>query len=368
MSNNKNISINITSGTIFKTILILIFFYLLFVLRDVALVVLTSVVIASAIEPITKLLGRYRIKRLPAVVLIYLVLALGLIGLFYLFLPPFLSQISGLLSTLPSYLETIKLWNPLQSTQSLNEVVPVVQELSQSVSGFGITGSIGDAFSSASSGFLQLAGVFFGGVLSFMLIVVLSFYLSALENGVATFLRIVTPIKSERYVLNLWERSQTKIGQWMQGQLLLGVIIGVLTYLGLVILGVPYAFLLAIIAGLLELIPIFGPIIAMIPAIAIAFTDGGLTSAVIILGFYLIIQQFENNLIYPLVVRKVVGVPPLLVILALLIGAKLAGFLGILLSVPIAAAFREYINDIEFDKQRAEAELRKQEESGSVGV
>jgi len=201
-----------------------------------------------------------------------------------------------------------------------------------------------------------------------MLIVVLSFYLSALENGVATFLRIVTPIKSERYVLNLWERSQTKIGQWMQGQLLLGVIIGVLTYLGLVILGVPYAFLLAIIAGLLELIPIFGPIIAMIPAIAIAFTDGGLTSAVIILGFYLIIQQFENNLIYPLVVRKVVGVPPLLVILALLIGAKLAGFLGILLSVPIAAAFREYINDIEFDKQRAEAELRKQEESGSVGV
>jgi len=135
MSNNKNISINITSGTIFKTILILIFFYLLFVLRDVALVVLTSVVIASAIEPITKLLGRYRIKRLPAVVLIYLVLALGLIGLFYLFLPPFLSQISGLLSTLPSYLETIKLWNPLQSTQSLNEVVPVVQELSQSVSG-----------------------------------------------------------------------------------------------------------------------------------------------------------------------------------------------------------------------------------------
>jgi len=116
------------------------------------------------------------------------------------------------------------------------------------------------------------------------------------------------------------------------------------------------------------LIPIFGPIIAMIPAIAIAFTDGGLTSAVIILGFYLIIQQFENNLIYPLVVRKVVGVPPLLVILALLIGAKLAGFLGILLSVPIAAAFREYINDIEFDKQRAEAELRKQEESGSVGV
>ena len=170
------------------------------------------------------------------------------------------------------------------------------------------------------------------------------------ERGIENFLKIVIPFGKEAYAINLWERSKAKIGKWMQGQILLGVLIFILVYLGLTIFGIPYALLLALLAGTLEIIPVFGPIIAAIPAVALAFSAGGTSLALIITGFYLLVQQFESNLIYPLVVRKIVGVPPILVILALIIGAELAGFLGILISIPVAAAVMELVDDIEKSK------------------
>jgi predicted PurR-regulated permease PerM len=200
--------------------------------------------------------------------------------------------------------------------------------------------------SNFSTNFIKIISAIFGGLLSFILILVLSFYFLVQEDGVADFLKLITPLRNEKYVVDLWKRSQRKIGQWMQGQFLLGIIIAVLLYLGLMILGVKDALLLAVLAGLLEIIPVFGPIIAAVPAVIIAFVGGGFTAAILVLGLYLIVQQFESHLIYPLVVKKVVGVSPILVILALIIGAKLAGFLGIVLSAPAVAALMEFFDDV----------------------
>jgi predicted PurR-regulated permease PerM len=136
----------------------------------------------------------------------------------------------------------------------------------------------------------------------------------------------------------------------MQGQLLLALLVGVMVYLGLTVFGVKNAIFLAVLAAFLETIPLFGPILSAIPAVAVAYADGGLNLALIVAGLYLIIQQFENHLVYPLVVKKIVGVPPILVILALVIGWKLAGFLGLLLSVPVATTLMEYFSDMEKDK------------------
>jgi predicted PurR-regulated permease PerM len=183
------------------------------------------------------------------------------------------------------------------------------------------------------------------------LVVVFSFYFAVEETGVDDFLRIVTPVKHEAYVLDLWRRSQDKIGKWMQGQLILAAIVGLLLFLGLTILGIKYALLLAVLAGVFELIPVFGQILAAIPGVIIAFTSGGVTEALLVMGLYVVVQQFEANLIYPVVVKKVVGVPPLLVILALLVGFKLFGFLGVLLSVPIAAAIQELVADVDKRKR-----------------
>jgi predicted PurR-regulated permease PerM len=194
----------------------------------------------------------------------------------------------------------------------------------------------------------------FGGIFSFIIIVVFSFYFAVLETGVEDFLRIIVPRSHQEYVLGLWIRSQKKIGLWMQGQLLLACIMGVLAFLGLTVLGVPHALVLAVIAACFEIIPVFGPTLSAVPAVAIAFGSGGVTLGIAVILLYVIAQQFENHLIYPLVVTRVVGVPPLLVILALLVGAQFAGFLGIILSVPIAATIQEFVRDIEHDRLRAD--------------
>ena len=154
-------------------------------------------------------------------------------------------------------------------------------------------------------------------------------------------------MQHERYVIGLWRRSQHKIGLWMQGQLLSSALMALLVYLSLLIIGVPHALLLAVLAGVFELIPLVGATLAAIPTIFIAYTWGGMSIALIVAGLYIVIQQLEGHLIYPLVVKKMVGIPPIISIVSLVIGGTLAGFLGVLISVPVAAALMEFISDFE---------------------
>ena len=336
--------VQITTGTVVKIILILILVALLFFLRDLVLIVLTAIVIASAIEPAVRFFTRYHIPRIAGVLLVYLTVIFALLGVFYFFMPPVLSDLSNFLGILPQYLDTFEASNPLTN----NSFFPLVSnQLGDSFSLRDIIEGVRISVSNVSEGLFKTVSTVFGGLLSFILIVVFSFYFAMQETGVDDFLRVITPLKHQDYIIGLWRRSQKKIGLWMQGQVLLALIVGVLVYLGLTILGVKYSLVLAIIAALFELIPVFGPILSAIPAVVIAVGTGGTSLGILVVGLYVIIQQFENHLIYPLVVTKVVGVPPLLVILALLIGAKLAGFLGIILSVPTAAALQEFVNDLQ---------------------
>jgi predicted PurR-regulated permease PerM len=158
------------------------------------------------------------------------------------------------------------------------------------------------------------------------------------------------PKRYEHYSVDLWRRSQKKIGLWMQGQVLLSLLVAILVYLGLVILGIPYALLLAVFTAVAEIIPIFGSIIAGSIAVIVAYSAGGVPLGLIVAGLYVVVNQFESNLIYPLIVKKIVGVPPLLVIVALIAGYTLAGPLGAVLSVPVAAVVLEGIYD--FDKRK----------------
>ncbi|MBU6430828.1 MAG: AI-2E family transporter [Patescibacteria group bacterium] len=375
----KNFVVNINSGTIIKTIVILAIASFLYLVSDLILVVLASVVIASAIEPLVKWFAKARIARLPAVIITYAGLFSAFIGLFYFFVPTLLNETLNFTNAFPRYFDSSAVWNPL-SKEKTDQSQKIAQNVSQGLAeskeiAKGISAKLETAasqpqdksaepqigskaglsdlitgfqkiFSHFSSGFVNTVSAVFGGVLSFTLIVVLSFYLAVQEDGVVNFLKVVTPAKNEKYVIGLWKRSQQKIGYWMQGQILLALIVGVLLYLGLTILGVKNAILLSVFAAFFEIIPLFGPVIAAIPAVLLSFADGGLTAGLLVVGLYLIIQQFENHLIYPLVVKKIVGVSPILVILALVIGYKLAGFLGVLLSVPIAAAVTEYFRDI----------------------
>jgi predicted PurR-regulated permease PerM len=353
MKDGKDTTIHISSGTIIRSILFILLIAALFFLRDVVLVVMTAVVIASAIEPITKWFVDRKIPRVASVLLVYVTTSLFFLSIFYFFVPTFLNEASSFLATLPRYADSINL--PTQTGGDIFSTGP--KFVAENFSLQEIISNIQSSFSNVSEGFVKTVSTIFGGVLSFVLIIVFSFYFSVQETGVDDFLRIITPARHQHYVLDLWRRSKIKIGRWMQGQLMLALIVGILVYLGLTVLGIRYALLLAVLAGIFELIPVFGAILAAIPGVLIAFVDGGITLGLIVIGLYLIIQQFENHLIYPLVVTKVVGVPPLLVILALIVGAKFAGFLGIILSVPIAAIIQELVKDVQREK---ELSLKKQ--------
>jgi len=346
--------IQISSGTIMKALLIVSIFAVFYYLRDIVLVVLLAIIIASAVEPGTQWFLRRGVPRILSVLLIYFVAVMMLMMVFYFLFLPLLNQSATFLSTLPGYLGELQVWNPLQNSELLSSN-SAIEGFSKTFSLSQIVEQINIAVSSFSEGFFSTASRVFGGILSFLMVIVLSFYLSVESDGVSNFLRIVTPAKNEKYILNLWKRSQHKIGLWMQGQVVLAIIIAMLVFLGLTLLRVENALLLAVLAGMLEIIPLFGPILAAIPAVTLALVTNGMASALLVVGLYIIIHQFENQLIYPLVVRKILGVPPIISILALIIGYKLAGFVGLLISVPLATMLMEFLNDVEKNKI-AEAE------------
>ncbi len=348
-SNEKEISFVLTTSMLFKVAAVGLLCWFIFLLRDLVLILLASIVIASAVEPAVKLFGRLKIPRVFGVLLVFVISAAFLSLVVLAFVPKLIEETSALIAKLPALISSA---NALLGARVANIPDNHFFDLANSLSVESFLVGFKNTFLGASGAILGTAGAFLSAVGTLFLTLVLSFYFAVQERGVENFLRVITPLTHEQYALDLWRRSREKIGLWMQGQVILGILIGILVFLGLLLFGVEYALLLAILAALCELIPLFGPIIAMIPAVAIGFVDGGFTLGVGILLFYIIIQLFENHLLYPLVVKKVVGVSPLLVILALIIGGKLAGFIGVLISVPVAAALVEFTNDILKQKDR----------------
>ncbi len=342
---NRDVRVHISLGTIIKTLLAIGFFVLVYLLRDVVMIVLTAIVIASAVEPATLWFERRKIPRLLGVIIVYAILIVCLSALFYFILPTLITDTAGFLANI----DRINLTGFFQYLGMKSGVDGAA--LSSSFSFKDVIASLTGALTNISGGFLEKATSVFGGALSFAVIFVLSFYLAVQQDGVSDFLKVIVPIDHQHYVVHLWKRSQKKIGLWMQGQLLLGLLVGILDYLGLSVLGVPHALVLAVLAACFEIIPLFGPVLAAVPGIAIAFSTGGVTLGLVVAGLYLIVQQFESNLIYPLVVNKFIGMSPVLVIIALLVGAKLAGLLGAILSVPLASALMEYFKDVEQNKR-----------------
>jgi len=341
----KEIRVSITAGTVATALFIIVGVYVFWLLRDLSLLVLTAIIIASAIEPGVAFFIRYRVPRFVAALLVYVFVFGSVFSILYFFFPPIIADAANFLSAMPRYLDTINITAPFSDIATT-----AAADQSQTQSFIRTLLSLQAIFTAGSGSVLQLIVTFFGGIFSLVLVIVLSFYFALQDTGVDDFIRLVMPVKYEEYYVDLWKRSQKKIGLWMQGQVLLSVIVGILVYLGLLIIGIPYALLLAVFTALVEIIPIFGSLIAGTIAVIVAYVDGGVALGAIVAGLYVVVNQFESNLIYPLIVKKIVGIPPLLVIVALIAGYTLAGFLGAVLSVPVAAVALEFISD--FDKRK----------------
>lgn len=347
MNDDRGItSVSISTGTLLRFIFILLGLFLIWVLRDLMLIVLTSIVIASFTESALPFLKKIKIDRVFGVAILYIFSFLLFLGIFYAFAPLLLTEIYNISVLLSSYVPDLEILNYFKS-EEFSGAKDIVASFSGSSISLGNLLATSKAFvTNLSTGFLQTLSVAFGSIFNVVLIFIISFYLSIQEKGIENFLRIIIPNKYEDYSVDLWNRSQKKIALWVRGQLLVGFLIAVLIYLALSLIGIDYALVLAIIAGIMTLIP-YGMLIAVIPAISFAFISGGLTSALVVAGVYTIVSQFESFLFTPLIINKVVGLSPLMVILAVLIGYQLGGFWGLILSVPAAVFIMELMNDVE---------------------
>ncbi len=319
--------VKISIDSIIHAVLIGVLLWALFYMRELLAIFLTSIVIASFVESAVRRFHKHGVGRTVAVIIIYFLVLLAGGTFLYFFVPLFFDQINQLTGIIGTY------------------VPPATIGETNGISFSNVFSNLQHIAASANAGIVQFMLTIFGGLFNFIVLIVLSFYLSITEKGIENFLRIVSPSRNVEYVVDLWNRTERKIGLWFQGQLLLGLLVGILIYLGLLIFDIKYSLLLAAAAAILELIP-FGIILAAVPAIAAGYLSAGGTGAIQVAGLYLIVHEFEINLIAPLIVQKVVGISSLIVILSLLVGLTLAGFWGVILSVPAAVLLMEFLGDV----------------------
>lgn len=330
-------TIDISTGIIFRTILILFGIWIVYIVRDVIAILFVSLIITAAIEPAVKKLIAIKIPRSFSVLIIFLVMFF-IVGVLVSFLiPPIVSQFNNFIADFPERLDKFtKSFTGIENYFLSHGIVFSSQEFFQSLS---------DNLSQSSGRIFSTTVSIFHGFISLIAILSLTFYLSVKEEGMKNFIFSVVPEAHAAYAASLAERIRERIGMWLQGQIVLMLIIFVLDYVALYLLGVPYALILAVLAGVLEIIPYLGPLISAIPGVILGFLISPLTG-LLVLAAYIIIQQFENHIIVPQVMKKAIGLNPVTVILALLVGAKLGGVFGAILAIPMAAAASVFIKDL----------------------
>ena len=327
--------ITISWETLWRVVAMLVLVVALFMVREVVVLVLIAVVLSSAIYAPVRYLEDKGIPRTLSVLVIFLVAA-AVIGLvLYALVPVALIQFQFLLDNVN------ELKTPLLEVLGASDIIAQLEHTITSTFNTILTG--GTAFFSFLSKFL-------GNVLFVGVALVLSFYLSISKKGVERFLKAILPKAQEQYGINLFARTRRKLGRWLGGQLILSFMVGALTFIGLAILGVEYALALAVLAAVLELVPYVGPIAIGVIAFLVTLPES-FTLALLVVLVTLIIQQLENNLLVPVVMSRAVDTDPVVVVIALLAGAKLAGLVGMILAVPATIVIQEFIDDWSEKKQ-----------------
>ncbi|PKL72577.1 hypothetical protein CVV26_01015 [Candidatus Kuenenbacteria bacterium HGW-Kuenenbacteria-1] len=346
MQEKNQLTINISSLTIIKVIGIFLIFGFLYLIRDVILVVVVSIILAAALNPLVNYFQRKKIPRIISISVIYLVIFCVIFFIIVLIVPVIFDQINQAVENFPQWKGKVaEMFAIVQQYSNIDNFTSTSKEfLSQDLNKNIV--QIGQNI------FFRVIDIF-GGLVTFIFVLIMIFYLLLEVKAMKKIIQSIVPDKFQSYTLQLFSQVQNKISLWSRGQLILCLSIGLFSYIGLLILGVKYALLLALIAGISECIPYFGPIIGAIPAIFLAFTQSPVT-ALLVIALYFIIQQLENHILVPKIMGKIVGLNPVLVIIVVLIGGKLYGPIGMLLAIPIATTLFILIKDF--------FELKKEED------
>jgi predicted PurR-regulated permease PerM len=336
VNSNEKITFEISWVSLWRIFLFIALIALLYEGREIVLGVFLAIIISSGLEGIVDMLEqRISLPRSVSVILIFLAALLVFILIVYTLVPFILVEIGTILSGVGG--GAAGGLGSLFNAQSVSALV----------------GKLSTQFIASNSSPLSLFSNALGSFGLAAAVLVSSFYLSLSHDGVERFLSVVVPPDYEETTMRIYKRSKQLIGSWFRMQLVLSAIMGFIVWGGLSLLGVRYAFLIAILAAVFELVPFLGPILSGAVAVVSALlTSAGLAVATLI--FFLVAQQIESNVLVPLLSRRSVGLHPVIVIVALLIGAEVGGVIGIIVAVPLAAVFQEVVQDWS-SKRRAAA-------------
>ena len=317
---DQKVKFEISTWAVAKVFLIAILFYLFFLVQDIVALFFAVLILTATFSPVVKSWSKY-LGRTLSIVSLFLLFLASIAAVIYLIIPPLVIQTTQLANSIPEFVGNI----------NFESIKPYVPSIKSSLDSFSSNiGALG-------SNIFSFTANLFSGIFTVLMIFVLTYYMLIDETNIKKYISSLLPADHREDAISVINKIASKVGSWFRGQMFLGIIIFVVDYIGLSIIGVPYALILALIAGLLELIPTVGPIISGSIATIVALTISP-WKALFVVAFYFLIQMFENLFLVPKVMQKAVGISPVVIILAIFIGAKLFGILGAMLSVPLAAS------------------------------
>lgn len=325
--NRMPTKIEISHRTIIFTLILLAAIWVVFQITDILFLLFISFILMAALRPLVDGLERMRLPRILAILLLY-GLVFGGLGMGVASMIPSLASQSGkLFAQFPEFLSRVFPYISSDIRSLMQQAAPVGENLVRVTVGV------------------------FSNIVSVLTVMTFTFYFLLERRNLKDMLvGLLGEVTGERVFLVL-SQIEKRLGSWVLGELCLMVFVGLLSYGGLFFLRVEYALPLAIIAGLLEIVPTIGPTISAIPAILVAFGSSPVL-AVSVVALYIIVQQVENNLLVPVVMKQSVGLSPILTILALMIGGRFGGVTGAVLAVPILLAVQVVIGSLPGDQKR----------------
>ena len=308
--------IEISHKTIIFTVIFLLLLWLLYFLRGVLVILFFGLILMAALNPLVDRWEKWRLPRALAITLIYVLIFTGIGFAIWGVIPPLIEQTQTLVSRFPSYLESLK-WMGVD--QQL-----VYSQLNQLTEKLGVI----------SGGVIRTFVGFFQNMINIVVLMVISFYLLLERKNLDKYLLRFFGNNAETTGARIMDKIEKRLGGWVRAEFLLMIVIGLLTFIGLSLLGIDYALPLAIFAGFLEIIPSIGPFISAIPAVLVGLLISPLMGLAVA-ALYFLVQQIENNFIVPQLMAKECGINPLVTIVALIAGFKLGGVVGAILAVPV---------------------------------
>lgn len=338
---NEEKVLDISWGTILKFALAGLFFYTLYLIRDILILIVFSLIISVLFSPAIDFFAKRKIPRSVATILIYL-FVFGLVGLLIrLIAPVFVNEIKQLAQVFPQYFERL---------------APTLKDLGLvAFSSFeNFTKALGDWVIKAQSGIISAIAAIFGSIFSTLTIFSISIFLSLEEKSAERIISLFFPKKYEATILGNWERAQKGVVGWFASRIISCIFVGLLTFVTCKILSIDYAVAFGLLAGVTNMIPVIGPLVAGAIIMLFAFLNNA--SQGIFFGIiFVLIHQIEGNVLTPILSKKFIGIPPVLVLISLLIGARLWGILGAILAIPLFGILFEFTKEY-LEKKREEKE------------